>query len=180
MNLNLKNTVIAASTLVIGSFIFSSCQSPSTEGMTTSADDATKKMAEVVKKTPKDNLRGKQETKVYDGPITTFTVNEEVHDFGLVEQGSSNTFTFIVTNTGDAPLVVEDAKSTCGCTVPKKPTEPIAPGETGEIEVTFKPKKGQTNVTKPVNITANTEPRLTSLKIKATVRQDETTETPAN
>ncbi len=179
MNLNLKNTFLAASTLLVGGIIFTSCQSPSAEGFRDAADTASKKVNEAVKSTTKDNTRGKTETKVYDGPITTFSVNEEVHDFGLVEQGSSNTFTFVVTNTGDAPLVIEDAKSTCGCTVPKKPTEPIAPGESGEIEVTFKPKKGQTNVTKPVNITANTEPRQTSLKIKATVQQDEETETPA-
>lgn len=179
MTLNLKNTLRAASAFFLGSLIITSCDTSAGDGFRDPAQAATTKVNEEVKKTPKKDLRGKTETKVYDGPITTFTVNEEVHDFGLVEQGSSNTFTFVVTNTGDAPLVIEDAKSTCGCTVPKKPEAPIPPGATGEIEVTFKPKKGQTNVTKPVNITANTEPRLTSLKIKATVQQDETEETPA-
>ncbi|HCY46927.1 MAG TPA: hypothetical protein DHU89_09590, partial [Flavobacteriales bacterium] len=46
-----------------------------------------------------------------------------MHDFGEVENGSQNPFTFIITNTGDSPLVIEKAKGSCSCTVPKKPED---------------------------------------------------------
>lgn len=169
------------SALFVSALVLSSC-AESDESKFRDAEEATKNVtdeASKVKSTPKNNMRGKTETEVFDGPTTTFTVNEEVHDFGIVEKGSSNNFTFLITNTGDAPLIIEKAKASCGCTVPKKPEDPIMPGKTGELEVTFKPKPNQTNVTKNVTVTANTDPRDTILKIKATVQQDETEETSA-
>ena len=117
---------------------------------------------------------------VPSGPVTTYEVNEETHEFGEVAQKSENTFTFVLTNTGDHPLIVEEAKASCGCTVPKKPEAPIPPGETGELEVTFKPKPSQKGpVTKTVTVTSNSDPRQKVLRIKATVQQDETEEAPA-
>ena len=119
-----------------------------------------------------DNKDG---VEVYDGPITTYEANEELHDYGVVENGSKNPFTFVLTNTGNEPLVIEKAKGSCSCTVPDWPKDPIMPGETGEIEVTFKPKASQAgkDVTQVVTITSNTEPRETRLKIKAKVQPSE-------
>ena len=57
----------------------------------------------------------------------------ETIDYGTIEKGSDGVRVFKFKNTGDAPLVVSAVKSTCGCTVPKKPTAPILPGESGEI-----------------------------------------------
>lgn len=117
----------------------------------------------------------KEEVEAYDGPTTTYEANEDLHDYGLVENGSKNPFTFVLTNTGDSPLVIEKAKGSCSCTVPDWPKDPIMPGETGEIEVTFKPKPSQAgkDITQVVTITANTEPRETRLKIKAKVQPSE-------
>ena len=62
------------------------------------------------------------------------------HDFGNVRQDGGNvSHVFEFTNTGDKPLVIIDAKASCGCTQPKYPQEPIKPGERGSIRVTFVP-----------------------------------------
>jgi hypothetical protein len=69
-------------------------------------------------------------------------------------------------------LIISNAKGSCGCTVPKWPKEPIAPGETGEIAVEYKPA-GQSGVqTKYVTITANTSPATTQLTITGDIQAD--------
>lgn len=96
------------------------------------------------------------------------TFEETEHDFGTIEQGTNVEHTFTFKNTGNAPLVITNATSSCGCTVPTWTKEPIAPGETGEMLVKFN-GSGQNQVTKTVNITANTESGKEQLKIKAFV-----------
>ena len=64
------------------------------------------------------------------------------HDFGIFyEDQPKVTCKFKFTNTGDGPLVIHQAMASCGCTVPKYPKEPIRPGETGEITVTYDRKE---------------------------------------
>jgi hypothetical protein len=109
------------------------------------------------------------------GPMsktTTIEYEEVMHDFGDVFYPSDNKYTFRFKNTGTEPLVISDAKASCGCTVPRKPEKPIMPGESGEMDVVFKPKEGQVGqeVTKRITVTANTEPQQTYLDIKATVK----------
>jgi uncharacterized cupredoxin-like copper-binding protein len=95
------------------------------------------------------------------------------HDFGTIAQGTNVEHTFTFTNTGKAPLVITNASSSCGCTVPTWTKEPIAPGESGEMLVKFN-GSGQNQVTKTVTITANTESGKEQLKIKAFVEPKET------
>ena len=65
---------------------------------------------------------------------TTMTFNKTVHDFGTIEEGETVQTTFTFTNTGQADLIIVDARGSCGCTVPNYPKNtPIAPGATGEI-----------------------------------------------
>ena len=92
---------------------------------------------------------------------------EVSHNFGTIQQDSKNTKIFTFTNTGSEPLIIEDAKGSCGCTVPKFPKEPIKPGATGEIEVVYSPGKQQGSQNKTVTITANTDPVSTTLNILA-------------
>lgn len=105
----------------------------------------------------------------YTGPSTEMTFATPSHDFGTIPQDSENRHVFTFTNSGNEPLIIENAKGSCGCTVPQYPKEPIAPGETGEIEVVYKPGKQKNKQTKTVTITANTEPRTTTLTISANV-----------
>lgn len=104
-------------------------------------------------------------------PATTMNFNEMDHDFGTIDQDTENKKVFTFTNTGDNPLVIENAKGSCGCTVPSYPKNPIPPGGTGEIEVVYKPGKQKGAQNKTVTITANTEPTTTILKIKADVKE---------
>ena len=97
---------------------------------------------------------------------------ETEHDFGTIDQGTAVEHTFKFTNTGNAPLVITNATSSCGCTVPTWTKEPIAPGETGEMLVKFN-GSGQNQVTKTVTVTANTEAGTEQLKIKAFVTPKE-------
>ena len=95
-----------------------------------------------------------------------------VHDFGTIDQGTAVETIFTFTNTGEAPLVIVDAKSSCGCTVPEYPKEAVAPGETGELLVKFN-GSGKNQVSKTVTITANTKAGKETLQIKAFVNPKE-------
>lgn len=63
--------------------------------------------------------------------------NTETFDFGKIKQGVPATATFIVTNIGKDPLLIEAANPTCGCTISDYTKTPIAPGQTGTIHATF-------------------------------------------
>ena len=102
-------------------------------------------------------------------PATSIKFSETEWDFGTINEGDNVEHIFKFTNTGSQPLILENCKGSCGCTVPQCPKEPIAPGATGEIKVVFN-SKGKTNMqTKKVTITANTEPIQSVLTIKANV-----------
>lgn len=99
-------------------------------------------------------------------PVMTFEKME--HDFGTIEQNAAQEAAFKFTNTGNAPLIITDAKSSCGCTVPNPPKEAIAPGESSELMVKFN-GAGQNQVTKTITVTANTEKGSEIIRIKAFV-----------
>lgn len=102
---------------------------------------------------------------------TTLSFDKLTHDFGDVGQDSNNTTAFTVTNTGDKPLIISDVSASCGCTTPKKPSGPIAPGESDIILVTFSPKPGQKDeIKKTVTVTANTMEQVHTLEIRAFVK----------
>ncbi|MBI6115751.1 DUF1573 domain-containing protein [Salegentibacter maritimus] len=92
----------------------------------------------------------------------------ETIEYGEIEKGSDGVRVFEFTNTGNAPLVIANVTSSCGCTIPKKPEEPIKPGETGEIQVKY-----NTNLVGPIRKTitvySNAEESTKSLKIKGRV-----------
>lgn len=99
-------------------------------------------------------------------PVMAFEKSE--HDFGTINQGTPQETTFTFTNTGNAPLIITDATSSCGCTIPKFTKDPVAPGGTGELLVKFN-GSGQNQVTKTITVKANTEKGSELLRIKAFV-----------
>lgn len=70
-----------------------------------------------------------------------FKFEQETIDYGKIIKGSEGERTFVFTNVGDAPLIIQSIKSSCGCTVPKKPENPIMSGEKGEIKVSYDTKR---------------------------------------
>ncbi|NER12234.1 DUF1573 domain-containing protein [Leptobacterium flavescens] len=97
----------------------------------------------------------------------TFEFTE--YDFGSIEQGTQVEKVFKFTNTGNAPLIITNATSSCGCTIPQYPRNtPIAPGESGELLVKYN-GSGKNQVTKTVTVTANTAKGSELIRIKAFV-----------
>ncbi|MBS1533295.1 MAG: DUF1573 domain-containing protein [Bacteroidetes bacterium] len=91
-----------------------------------------------------------------DAPIMKFET--EHHDFGKIVAGDKVTYEFKFTNTGKSPLIITDAVASCGCTTPVWPKQPIKPGESGGIKVTFNSTGKMGLQDKQITITANTKP----------------------
>ena len=93
-----------------------------------------------------------QDAKTQSGPEIEF--EKVVHDYGDVPYNGNGECEFRFTNTGDAPLVIQKPKSSCGCTVPSWPDKPILPGESDVIKVTYRTSRcGSFN--KTVTVTSN-------------------------
>ena len=104
-----------------------------------------------------------------EGPIPTFEWGEVEWDFGTINEGDIAEHVYSFVNNGQAPLIIESAKPSCGCTVPSFSKEPIPIGGTGQILVKFD-SKGKPNIqTKTVTVTANTWPKVTTLRFKTFV-----------
>ena len=102
--------------------------------------------------------------------VTTLSFDKLEHDFGKVKEDTDNFTEFLVFNTGDKPLIIENVKASCGCTMPQKPESPIAPGKSDKIKVKFHPNPDQLNeIRKTITITANTDPVISTVSIKAFV-----------
>ncbi|WP_396195211.1 DUF1573 domain-containing protein [Flavobacterium sp.] len=105
------------------------------------------------------------------GPKIEFKDKDNTIDYGKVtkEEDSGIRF-FEFTNTGDAPLIISNVQSSCGCTIPSKPTEPILPGKTGKIEVKYNMNPGPIRKTITVESNAvNVDEGRVALKIKGEV-----------
>ena len=105
------------------------------------------------------------------GPKIEFKEADNTIDYGRVEKNSDDGVrSFEFTNTGDAPLIITNAQSTCGCTVPSYPKEPIMPGKTGKIEVKYNMGVGPIRKTITIESNAtNYEGGRIPLKIKGEV-----------
>ncbi len=106
---------------------------------------------------------------VPSGPTTVMEFAETEFDFGTVQDGEKVSHVYKFKNTGKEPLVLSDAKGSCGCTVPKWPRDPIPPGGSGEIVVEFNTQGKAGNRNQKVTITANTNPPQTFLTLKGIV-----------
>ena len=106
--------------------------------------------------------------------ISVMEFENTSYDFGTITSGEKANHVFTFTNTGDVPLVLTNVKGSCGCTVPYFPKDPILPGESSEIEVSFDSKNKFGRQSKRVTITANTDPVNTFLTIRGDViKRDE-------
>jgi hypothetical protein len=104
-----------------------------------------------------------------DGPLPAMTFEKTDHDFGTINEGDVVEYTYAFKNTGEAPLIIQGAQGSCGCTVPDWSKDPIPPGGSGYVKAKFD-SNGKTNVqNKTVTVTANTWPKQTVLRFKAMV-----------
>jgi hypothetical protein len=104
-----------------------------------------------------------------DGPAMTFETF--VVDYGTIEQNSEPLRTITFTNTGNEPLVIKNARGSCGCTVPTWPKEPIMPGEESKIEIRYATNRiGQ--FSKKVTLTTNAPGDPIVLTVKGNVLKE--------
>jgi hypothetical protein len=101
-----------------------------------------------------------------DGPAMQFESLEV--DYGTIENGADGMRKFVFTNVGTEPLVIKNARGSCGCTVPTWPKEPIMPGETSAIEVKYDTKR-QGKINKTITLTTNESIGTRMLTIKGEV-----------
>ena len=98
-----------------------------------------------------------------------FSFETELHDFGQLIDGEKVSYSFKFTNSGDQPLIISNAKGSCGCTVPNWPKDPIQPGESGTIDVTFNSSGRTGKQNKAITLTANTNPSRKVINITSEV-----------
>jgi len=92
----------------------------------------------------------------------------EVLDYGTIEKGTDGLRTFTFTNTGNAPLIISEVKTSCGCTVPTYSKEAIMPGKDGEIKISYDTKKVG-SFTKTITVLSNANQERKTLKIKGAI-----------
>lgn len=170
----MKNFKILALTAFVASLSFTACKD---EG-SAAKDAARETLATTATTTPTATPAATPtaaEPAAPVGPLTSLSFDEETYDFGEVMEGEKVVHVYKFQNTGKEPLVISNAKGSCGCTVPEWPREPIPVGGSGEIRVQFdskgKGKVGGATQAKKVTITANTDPANTFLNIKGTVNK---------
>lgn len=117
-----------------------------------------------IEKEEQERLKAQKEN------VTSMSFDKMVHNFGKIKEDTENKASFVVTNTGKNPLIIDKVDVSCGCTTAQKPEKPILPGKSDKIEIIFHPKVGQLNEQKKtVTVTANTEPNIVVLNIEAFV-----------
>jgi hypothetical protein len=100
---------------------------------------------------------------------------EYMHDYGTIQKDSDGTWTFKFKNLGDQAIVINRVRSTCGCTVPEWPREPIEPGDTGTITVRYNTASTGTFL-KSVVVYSTAANSPVKLQIKGKVTDDQTGE----
>ena len=102
---------------------------------------------------------------------------EETHDFGEVPEGPAAEHDFVFVNKGKEPVIITNATSSCGCTVPSWPKEPILPGKSSTIHVSYTTAGKPGAIQKDVFVRTNQQPTPVVLHIRGTVKPKAVTET---
>ena len=142
----MKKTVILS--FIALSITFTACNSNSKQA--SGASDSTGSLTASSTSAPKE-----------DAPVIEF--DKDSYDFGKITDGDKVTHVFKFTNTGKTPLIIQSATATCGCTTPEYPKTPIAPGEDGEIKVTFDSLEKVGKQRKVITINSNADPAVSEV-----------------
>ncbi len=101
--------------------------------------------------------------------LPKFEFKSQIHDFGVVIQGEKVSHTYVFKNVGKSNLIISSVTASCGCTVSKYDTKPIAPGEEGKIEIVFD-SSGRSGIqNKSITVLSNTQPNRIELHFTAEV-----------
>jgi hypothetical protein len=120
---------------------------------------------------------GNAVTKISAANAPVMKFESDAFDFGKIKQGDKVTREFKFVNTGKSPLIISDAYATCGCTVPEVAKEPIQPGASSTIKVTFNSAGKSGLQDKLITVVANTSPAENRLHLTGEVQAVATTKT---
>ena len=130
----------------------------------TACGNADKKTADVAQTTTEQTMAPAAAPEV-----TTVQWLDSAQNFGKVTDGEKVVITFHFKNTGTKPLVISNVQASCGCTVPSKPEEPIAPGAEGKITAEFNSEGRVGKASKNITVTANTKEGIAVLMFEGEV-----------
>jgi len=99
-----------------------------------------------------------------------FKFEEETINYGKIDKSSNGERIFVFTNIGDQPLIIKNIQSSCGCTVPKAPKDPIMPGQKGEIKVSYDTKRVG-GFSKTITVFSNAKTSRKMIKIRGFVNK---------
>ncbi len=174
----MRNIKLFSFFALVGMLSLASCKNDGSAAK----DEARESLASTASTTPTKTdastaTKKANEPTVPTGPLTSILFDEDSFDYGEIMEGEDVIHVYKFKNTGKEPLIISNAKGSCGCTVPEWPREPIAVGGSGEIRVKFsskgKGKVGGATQSKRVTIMANTDPQNTYLTIKGKVNKEE-------
>jgi len=174
----MKSFQLFAVLALVGTFFLTSCkETPKTDEANEAVSVQEPAAGEMSAAMQVSDLDPQNAEAVPTGPLTSIKFDEETYDWGKIMDGEKVTHVYKFKNTGNEPLIISDAKGSCGCTVPDWPKDAIAPGKSGEIKVVYDSKGkgavGGKNDSKRVTIKANTDPMETFLTIKGIVDKKE-------
>lgn len=162
--MNLFRTLFAASFLVLAA-----CSQPE---QSQAESDSPKAEAAAPTVRPVSNVSANADAPAADNAaLAQMEFEETTFAFGEIEQKEVVEHTFKFTNTGTAPLIISDIKTSCGCTTPSYTKDPVAPGETGQIDVRFNSTGKRGKISKTVTIYANVPKGKTYLYVKGQVNE---------
>lgn len=104
-----------------------------------------------------------------EGPLPTMEFETTNHDFGTIKEGDVVEYTYKFTNNGAAPLIIQGAQGSCGCTASDWTKDPVPVGGTGYVKAKFDSNGKKDLQNKTVTVTANTWPKQTVVHFKAMV-----------
>lgn len=115
----------------------------------------------------------KEDKKINANLIENTTIikfEREIVDFGKLNDGEKVTCSFKFKNAGESDLIISSVSANCGCTVADYPREPIAPGEEGQITVTYDSSNSSgLRISKEISVLTNTTPPTTTLRVVADI-----------
>ncbi len=166
----MKTIALKAIVLVLLAGGFTACSDSGSEKKIAALESRLKELEAGKVATPTSAVTpAKQPDVKPEGPIPAFEWSATEHDFGTINEDDVVTHTYTFKNTGESPLIIEGVRPSCGCTAPNWTKTPIPVGGEGFVEVKFD-SKGKPNANnKTVAVTANTWPKLTTLRFKAFV-----------
>lgn len=95
---------------------------------------------------------------------------DTLHDFGTIDEGKTVEYDFKFKNTGEYPLIISDAKASCGCTIPEWTKDPVLPNQEGKLKVKYNSTGKEGQIQKTVSVFANTTPEVTKIDLKVFVK----------